>query len=136
MIEFLKNFVFSLVAYLILDGIWLGFLMHDWYAKAFGSLARSIGGKWTPDYVGVVLAYLLMGIGLSLFVAMNVSEKTVWHALGYGAVFGLVTYGVYDFTNLATLSGWNWKIVLVDLSWGVFASAVASVAVFYANKLV
>jgi uncharacterized membrane protein len=50
-------------------------------------------------------------------------------AAGYGALFGLVVYGVYDFTNYSTLRQWPFVLTLVDVLWGAVASAAASVAV-------
>ena len=29
-----------------------------------------------------------------------------------------MAYGTYEFTNLATLKGWHWQMVVVDVSWG------------------
>jgi uncharacterized membrane protein len=45
-----------------------------------------------------------------------------------GAGFGLVAYGTYDLTNMATINSWNWQIVVIDMSWGTIATAIASVA--------
>ena len=39
-------------------------------------------------------------------------------ALALGAVLGLVIYGVYDFTNYATLRDWPLTLVFVDVAWG------------------
>ena len=46
-----------------------------------------------------------------------------------GALFGVVVYGVYDFTNYSTLRQWPFALTLVDVAWGAVASAAASVAV-------
>ena len=51
-------------------------------------------------------------------------------ALGYGALFGLVVYGVYDFTNLSTLRDWPLIVAVVDVAWGMVASAICAAVVW------
>ena len=53
-------------------------------------------------------------------------------ALVNGALIGLLAYGTYDMTNLATLKGWSLQVSLVDMAWGAFLSATASAAGYFA----
>jgi uncharacterized membrane protein len=55
-------------------------------------------------------------------------------ALWRAALFGLVAYGAYDLTNLATLRQWSVKLALVDMAWGTLASALAGVVAWYAMQ--
>ena len=41
-----------------------------------------------------------------------------------GAFFGLVVYGVYNLTNIATIPGDSWNMALIDLSWGILIFAI------------
>ncbi len=43
------------------------------------------------------------------------------------AIFGAAAYGTYEFTNLATLRGWSWMQVIVDLTWGTTLTTVSAV---------
>ena len=45
--------------------------------------------------------------------------RTPLEALAYGALFGLVSYGLYDLTNHATLRDWPAVLTIVDITWGV-----------------
>ena len=45
-----------------------------------------------------------------------------------GAVLGLVAYGTYDLTNLATLKMWSPKVTVIDMAWGTFVTACSSAA--------
>ena len=54
---------------------------------------------------------------------------TVSLAAVYGALFGLVVYGVYDFTNYSTLRQWPFVLTLADVAWGVVACATAAMVV-------
>ena len=73
------------------------------------------------------MVYALLGTGIAVFVIPRAS--TVSLAAAYGALFGLVVYGVYDFTNYSTLRQWPFVLTLADVAWGAAASAVAAVAV-------
>jgi uncharacterized membrane protein len=46
------------------------------------------------------------------------SQATVWQAFGWGALFGLVTYGIYDLTNRAILEKWSLRMTIADILWG------------------
>ena len=53
-----------------------------------------------------------------------------------GALFGLVTYGTYDLTNLATLRDWPLLLTMVDLVWGtILTTATAVSSVWLGRKL-
>ena len=71
--------------------------------------------------------YALLGTGIALFVIPRAS--TLSSAAAFGALLGLVVYGVYDFTNYSTLRQWPFVLTLADTAWGALASAVAAVAV-------
>lgn len=63
--------------------------------------------------------------GVTLFVtAPAVLEgRGAASAALWGGLFGLVAYGTYDLTNLATLAGFPWTIALLDMAWGVTITA-------------
>jgi uncharacterized membrane protein len=44
-------------------------------------------------------------------------------------LFGLVVYGVYDFTNYSTLRQWPFVLTLADVAWGTVATAVCAAVV-------
>jgi uncharacterized membrane protein len=73
------------------------------------------------------VVYALLGTGIAVFVIPRAS--TVSLAAAYAALFGLVVYGVYDFTNYSTLRQWPFVLTLADVACGAAASAVAAVAV-------
>ena len=68
--------------------------------------------------------YVLLGTGVALFVLPRAS--TVPLAAAYGALFGLVVYGVYDFTNVRP---WPFVLAPADMAWGAAASAACAAAV-------
>jgi len=123
----LKLAAVGAVAFMVLDGVWLGLLMKNFYREQLSPIARLADGGIAPNWPAAFIVYLLLGTGIALFVIPQAA--TVWSAAAFGALFGLVVYGVYDFTNYSTLRQWPFALALVDVAWGALASAAAAVAV-------
>ena len=47
---------------------------------------------------------------------------------------GLVAYGTYDITNLATLRDWPVAVTVIDLAWGTALSARAALSGYTALR--
>lgn len=110
----------------VLDFIWLGFVAKKLY---YGEMGKILLEK--PNMPPALLFYVIYVIGVVVFVITPALEKGSWlHALGYGALFGLVAYATYDLTNLATLKGFSQKIVVIDLLWGAALTAVVAVVTY------
>ncbi|MCE9607068.1 MAG: DUF2177 family protein [Planctomycetia bacterium] len=102
---------------LLLDLVWLGLIMKDFYARELGDLARRQAGGLAPRWGAALVVYLLIPTGLVIF-ASPASDATWPSAVGRAALFGLVLYGVYDLTNLAILEKWTLRMTLADIAWG------------------
>ena len=71
--------------------------------------------------------YLFYILGLVYFVsAPALRDGSPGQAALGGALLGGLAYGTYEFTNYATLKGWHWQMVVVDLSWGMFLTGLAA----------
>ena len=115
------------VAFMVLDGVWLGLLMKNFYRDQLAPIVRLADGGIAPNWPAAFVVYVLLGTGIALFVIPR--APIVPLAAAYGALFGLVVYGVYDFTNYSTLRQWPFVLVLADVAWGAVASAACSAAV-------
>jgi uncharacterized membrane protein len=120
------------VAFMVLDGIWLGLLMKTFYREQLAPIVRLANGGIAPNWPSAFVVYVLLGVGIAVFVAPRAS--TLSSAAAFGALFGLVVYGVYDFTNYSTLRQWPFVLTLADAAWGATASALASVAVRFVAR--
>lgn len=69
-------------------------------------------------------AYTLLIVAVWFF-AVRPTE-TVAAAAGHGALLGLCLYGVYDFTNLATLTKYPLSYALPDIAWGTLLCAAVA----------
>ena len=115
------------VAFMVLDGVWLGLLMKNFYREQLAPIVRMGDGGMAPNWPAAFVVYVLLGTGIALFVIPRAT--TVSSAAAFGALFGVVVYGVYDFTNYSTLRQWPFVLTLADTAWGALASAAAAVVV-------
>lgn len=122
----------ALVTMVALDALWLGVIAGDVYRNALGPLMA--------DPVNLPAAgafYLLYPIGLMVFViGPRLGERASVANLIRGALFGLVAYGTYDLTNLATLQGFPAGLAALDMIWGAVISADATGAALIVARMV
>ncbi|MDP9708316.1 UNVERIFIED_ORG: putative membrane protein [Pseudomonas fluorescens] len=120
-------YVATLLAFLLLDGLWLGVLMAPTYRELLGSLMLE-----KPLLVPAAVFYCLYVFGCVVFVVLP--SLTWQRAARLGALLGLVAYGTYDLTNWATLRGWSAQLSLMDWAWGTFATALACTVGFWVAR--
>ncbi|MGB4800920.1 MAG: DUF2177 family protein [Candidatus Saccharimonadales bacterium] len=115
----------------VLDFIWLGAVARGFYRSQIGRLLLE-----KPNMTAALLFYCIYVAGIVIFVISPALEKgSFTFALTRGALFGFFAYATYDLTNLATLKGFTVKVVVVDLLWGAFLTAVvASVTYCILNR--
>ena len=63
----------------------------------------------------------------------NPGRSALLSSLGWGGLFGLVVYGVYDMTNMATLERWPVRMVWVDICWGCFLCGATTAFAYQAG---
>ncbi len=120
-------FALSIPFVILLDYLWLGLLMKRFYMSELGPYVRRRGDSIEPVYWAAALVYLLIPLGVALFALPRVTpESPLLSSIGWGALYGLILYGVYDFTNMATLERWPVRMVWVDLCWGCFLCAATT----------
>ncbi len=120
----------ALVAYLILDGIWLGLIARDSYQSAMQGMLRT-----EYPIAPWVIFYVLYAFAIAhLVVVPNLNASSVTAVLFSGFILGLAAYGAYNLTNYAILKGWPLSITLKDLAWGSVAGAAGSTIAWYATR--
>jgi len=116
------------VVFAVLDAIWLGFAMNAFYRSQLAPIVRlSADGSIAPNWPAAFLVYVLLGLGVATFVMPSATSPAA--AAGFGALFGLCVYGVYDLTNFSTLAQYPLMITVVDTAWGAVATAVCAMVV-------
>lgn len=120
----LRHFGIALAALVVLDGLWLGLVMKDFYRTSLASIARMKDGGLDPIWPVAALVYPVIAAGLAVFVLAR--AKTPVEALALGALFGALTYAVYDLTNHATLRDWRPIMTVIDICWGAVSCGAAA----------
>jgi uncharacterized membrane protein len=121
-----------IASFLILDGLWLGLIAKSLYRQELGSIMRMSNGAMAPNWLAALIVYVALIAGVMLFVIPKAQGQMV-QALLWGALFGALTYAIYDFTNLAVLSAWNWKIAIIDTLWGATLCGLVSMATVWVS---
>ena len=123
------DFAAASLTLLVLDFLWLYAFMGSQYDVMIYKIQ---GEKMSASPWFALASYVLMLLGLFVFVRPLVRGRSTLYAAGIGALFGLIVYGIYDFTAGAVLKNWDWRLAILDVLWG---SAVFSVSAIVMNRL-
>jgi uncharacterized membrane protein len=125
--NYIKTYLTTLAIFLSVDAVWLIFIAKNFYAKHLGYLMKS-----DVNFIAAGLFYLLFIFGLVILAIQPALKEQSWtKALLLGALLGLVSYGTYDLTNLATIKDWPLIVTIVDLIWGSFlGGSVGTISYF------
>lgn len=130
MSSYLKLFGIAAVSFLVLDFVWLLFIARKMYQEYLGGLLGQ------TKLIPAALFYVLYLVGILFFIVYPALEKnSLIYALSAGALLGLLCYGTYDLTNLATIKDWPILVTSVDLVWGAFVTAATSGITFFIAQL-
>lgn len=116
----------ALAALLAADFVWLSTMTPRMYAAQFRKLQPHFQDKRTlriaskaaaaACYVAVAIALLFVAVPLAATGRQGRPAGT--RAFSAGALVGFVVYAVYNLTNAATLSGYEWLTAAIDTAWG------------------
>ncbi|HPF47704.1 MAG TPA: DUF2177 family protein [Emcibacteraceae bacterium] len=121
--KFLIAYIVTAVVFLVIDYIWLGFLMKDYFQSQLSHLMAE-----NVNLSIAALFYLFYAAGV-VFLCINPAiESGEWtKALINGAILGFLAYGTYDITNMATLREWPVMMSVIDVTWGTALTAFSAV---------
>jgi len=111
------QFALSIGTILLLDAVYLS-LVRDTFVR----MTQSSIVRWYAAAVAYgMLATFVVGL-----------SRTVPYAFSVYFIIGCLLYGLYDFTNLATLPFWTLSFAVQDTLWGglIVALTGASLAMF------
>lgn len=124
MTQWIAAYVSAALVFAGLDALWLGFVARRFYHDAFGEMLLQ-----RFNMTAALGFYALYIAGIMFFVVRPALTAGGWKtALLHGLLLGLVAYGTYDLTNLATLKGFPLKVVAPDIAWGMVLTAAAGLA--------
>jgi uncharacterized membrane protein len=102
-----------------IDFLFLGLVAKGFFTSQVGDMLGTI--KVAP----AILFYALYVVGVLIFVSGS-ADATWQSTLLYGALFGFFCYMTFDLTSISLLKHWTWPVVIVDVAWGSFVTAISS----------
>ena len=120
--KYFTAYISTTVIFLVIDAIWLGVVAKGFYSKHLGDLMAD-----NIKFHVAAAFYLFYTIGIVVFaIRPALDAEKISLALGYGALFGFLAYGTYDFTNVATIRNWPTIVSIVDIIWGTFITSLSA----------
>ena len=128
----LSSTLIAAVIFLIIDVIWLSFAVKSFYRPNIGQLLLDKPVIWAA-----AMFYLVYVFGLSVvIIEPSINSDNTYKFIFKAFMFGLVAYGTYNLTNMATIKGWSPSVVFVDMIWGGTLTAFSSYfGILIAKKL-
>ena len=96
--------VITFVILILLDILWFQVSVPSIYGPLFQSINGQSGYMFLPS---AIMSWLLIAILLNF-------AKSGQDA----ALLGLLSYGIYNATNYATIKSWTFRTVIFDTFWG------------------
>ena len=125
------SFIFVSTIFLIIDVLWLSITVKSLYRPALGDLLKDKPVMWAA-----ILFYIIYMIGVALIILKPaLANDSILQALWTGVVLGVVAYGTYNLTNMATVKNWSASIVWIDMLWGGFLTGFSSAVGIYLTKV-
>lgn len=121
-------YIAAALVFFAIDYVWLSRIAFKFYRAEIGPILRE-----KPN-LGAAGAFYLFYIAGIVYFAVNpaVAEDEWLLALLNGAFLGLIAYGTYDMTNLATVKDWSVKVTIIDIVWGAVLTGAAAIAGYFA----
>jgi uncharacterized membrane protein len=119
--RYVALYLVTLFVIVPIDFLFLGVIAKGFFTSQVGHLLGEI--KLVP----AVLFYLAYVAGILIFVSGG-GGATWQSTLLYGALFGFFCYATFELTSMSMLKNWSWAVVVVDIAWGSFVTAVSATA--------
>jgi uncharacterized membrane protein len=119
----LNLFLMALVSIGLLDGLWLGVMTSACSRSSPSLIARMSRRRLAPLWTPALVFYVVLAFGIVVFVLPGAPGEA---PLASGALLGLIVFGMYDVSSLATQKKWPVLLTAVDIAWGAAAAAATT----------
>lgn len=133
--------IFIIILILVFDFIWL--IVNR---NMYNTLVSDIQGSQIKlNFTGGIIAYTCIIISFFMFAfplvryeyeKNNKKQSLILLSLKYGGILGLVIYGIFNGTNIAIFTNYNYTIGLKDTLWGIFNYSIITyiyTKLYYSN---
>jgi uncharacterized membrane protein len=109
----------TFIVMLPIDLLFLGTIAKGFFTSQVGDMLGEV--RTAP----AILFYCLYIVGVLVFVSG--SPDATWRStLLFGALFGFFCYATFELTSMSLLKHWTWPVVIIDVAWGSFVTAVSA----------
>ena len=125
--RFLTVWMSAFFLLIILDVVWLSATYKKIYCPVFKKIQKNIKvfRIWSA-----IIVWLMLSSVLAFAFQLLSSVHTMHHYPYYGLFLGFIIYGVYNFTNYATLYHYPLWLVVVDTVWGSFVMGTTAFIIY------
>ena len=113
----------TFVIFMALDYIGLSYLIKPTFEKDIGPLLLD-QFRLAPAFVFYAF-YVAVLLWFVSWPALITDKGLLW-VLGNAALIGAMGYGTYEFSSLAVMKDWTWRMALTDVTWGTCLTAGAA----------
>jgi uncharacterized membrane protein len=116
-------YIATFVIFLAIDYVGLSYLIKPIFEKDIGHLMIE------NFRVGPAFLFYAFFVGVLLWFVSVPALAEGWPLLkiaGNAALIGAMAYGTYEFSNLAVLKDWTWRLVIVDVAWGTAVTSICA----------
>lgn len=127
---YIVAYLSTAVVFFAIDYVWLSRIALGFYRDRLGGLLLD-----QPNLAVAGAFYLVYVVGIVYFaVVPALNAGSAMHAVLAGALLGLIAYGTYDMTNLATIKNWSVAVTVVDIVWGAVLTGFSAWAGYMATR--
>ncbi len=105
------NLIILFVIIIVIDALYLSIIKNK-----YSSMIEKIQNhKLNAKLWSALIVYILIACGLYYFTKdeSNINKKII-----NAMIFGLCSYGIYDYTNGALFTDWDMQLAFIDTVWG------------------
>ncbi|KIN65136.1 Membrane protein-like protein [Sulfitobacter noctilucicola] len=126
-------YIVTFALFLALDYVGLSYLIKPTFERDIGPLLLD------QFRIGPALMFYAFYMAVLLWFvswpAIQQGKSLLW-VLGNAALIGAMCYGTYEFTSLAVMKDWTWRMTLTDFVWGTCLTAVSATGGVWTARLV
>jgi uncharacterized membrane protein len=132
MIDQIKIFLVLFILVLLIDIPVITLLFKNRWEKTIQNIQ---GSKLNIKTIYAFITYIIIPIGLIIFVYPKIDNNNwLQTSLLFGFLFGFISYGIFDFTNLALFEKYPLDLALIDSIWGGILCAIVVTITKYIFK--
>ncbi|MBP9779018.1 DUF2177 family protein [Candidatus Gracilibacteria bacterium] len=131
MITYFLSFVSGLLTLLVIDAVMIYFVILPTFKRYIPTYLNT--DMNIPAAVLFYIFYILVLLFLVIIPGVE-GKGVVTDIVMRSALFGFGAYMTYELTSMSVIKGWNWNMVLLDVTWGTILTAIIGFVMFQVYK--